>query len=87
MTVSYFSLTLANVFTICVSFIDALFSVQNYTYTVAENDGPVTVCAELVDGCLQREIIIEYATFDGTAQSMFMSKPALFYNTLFLRLH
>ena len=74
MTVSSFSLTLANTFTIGASFIDALFSVQNYTYTIAENDGPVTVCAELVEGCLQREVIIECSTFDGTAQSIFIYK-------------
>ena len=40
-------------------------------YFVDENDGPVTVCAELQKGCLQREVILEYATFDGTAESMF----------------
>ena len=51
------------------SLLDALFGVQYDTYFVAENDGPVTLCAELLEGCLEREVIVEYATFDGTAQS------------------
>ena len=49
--------------------VDATFSVQDTTYSVSEGDETVKLCAVLVDGCLQREVEIEYLTFDGTALS------------------
>ena len=51
------------------SLLDALFGIEYDTYFVAENYGPVTLCAELLEGYLEREVIIEYTTLDGTAQS------------------
>ena len=38
-------------------------------YVVSEVNESVTICAVLVDGCLGREVQIEYSTFDGTALS------------------
>ena len=55
------------------SFLDALFGVQYDSYFVAENNGSVTLCAELLEGCLERKAIVEYETFDGTAKSRFHS--------------
>ena len=49
---------------------DATFSVQSDVYYVDEDAGSVRVCAELIDGCLQRAIFLDYKTFDGTAISM-----------------
>ena len=48
---------------------DAFFGVQSDTYFVTENAGSVRLCAQLMDGCLQREVVIDYATLDATAES------------------
>ena len=50
-------------------FSDAFFGVQFDTYFVAEDAGSVRLCAQLMDGCLQREVVIDYATLDATAES------------------
>lgn len=45
--------------------------VQSQIYNVDENEGNVTLCIEIVDGCLERDVLINYATFDATALSMY----------------
>ena len=53
-------------------FSDATFGVESVVYYVYENDGSVELCAELLSGCLEREIVLQYSTFDATAQSMYI---------------
>ena len=50
---------------------DAEFGVENDVYYVEENAGFVTVCAELLEGCLERDVVVDCKTVDGTANSMF----------------
>ena len=50
---------------------DVTFAPQLDVYTVTEGAPPLPLCAEIVDGCLEREVEIEYATVDATAQSKF----------------
>lgn len=42
-------------------------------YTVEEDDGDVTVCVQITDGCLERYAYIGYKTVDGTAQCKCMN--------------
>ena len=72
MTVSSYSLHVC-LFYLFFSFLDALFGVQYDSYFVTENDGSVTLCAELLEGCLERKVTVKYETFDGTAKSRFHS--------------
>ena len=51
--------------------VDAIFGVEMNPYSVDENAGLVTLCALLEDGCLERELSVQYGLFDKTAQSMF----------------
>ena len=51
---------------------DATFNVKNETYFVEEDNGPATLCVVLADGCLERDVEIEYSTFDATALSMLL---------------
>jgi hypothetical protein len=37
---------------------DALFNVENATFYVEENDGPVNLCIVLADGCLERDVVL-----------------------------
>ena len=48
---------------------DATFGIQQEVYYVEENAGFVRVCAELFDGCLQRDVYIECKKLDATAMS------------------
>ena len=45
---------------------------ENVAYYVEENAGSIRLCAELIEGCLERDAVINFATFDGTAQSKFI---------------
>ena len=49
---------------------DALFNVESDTYFVDEDGGPATLCVVLADGCLERDVIIDFATFEATAEGM-----------------
>ena len=51
----------------------ALFSVEWDRVYLVETNESLTLCVELVDGCLQRAVEIDYVTFDGTAQSKAVS--------------
>ena len=47
----------------------AAVGLQPQAYTVNEASGPVTVCAELIDGEIERDIVASLSTLaDGTAQ-------------------
>jgi len=47
----------------------AVVGLQPEAYTVNEASGPVTVCAELIDGEIERDIVALLITLaDGTAQ-------------------
>jgi hypothetical protein len=48
----------------------ALFNVESDTYFVDEDDGPATLCVVLTDGCLERDVIIDFATIEATAEGM-----------------
>ena len=50
---------------------DATFNV-NETYFVEEDNGPATLCVLLADGCLERDVVVQYSTFDATALSMLL---------------
>ena len=73
MTVSFYTNNIIEIScSIIILFSDATFSVESIVYYVYENDGPIEICAELVTGCLEREIVLQYSTFDATAQSMYI---------------
>ena len=48
---------------------DALFKIQQNSNDVAENNRSIPLCVELVNGCLQRRVHIDYETLDATALS------------------
>lgn len=41
---------------------------ENRTYTVPENEGPVEVCAVIVRGSLERTVTVSLSTEDGSAK-------------------
>ena len=49
---------------------DVKIGVQYHNYYVDEYDGNFTVCAAIFQGCLERELEVEYGTIDATALSM-----------------
>ena len=51
---------------------DVKIGVQFTHYAVEEDDGSVSLCAQIVEGCLERYVVIKYATFDATAQSTYV---------------
>ena len=51
---------------------DVKIDVQLTEYAVAENDGNISLCVQIFEGCLERDVVIEYATFDATAQSTYV---------------
>ena len=55
--------------------IDVEVGVIYTTYNVYENDGIVNVCAMIFEGCLQRDILIQYNTYDGTAEGIIHVQP------------
>ena len=71
------SVVFAFIFTFVWLFVvsDALFNVENATYYVEENDGPVYPCVVLADGCLERDVVVDYATFDAKALSTLQNLP------------
>ena len=62
--------TVFTLMTIIFSASDALFGVQNDTFFVSEDAGPAVLCVVLLDGCLERDVVIDYSTLDATAESM-----------------
>ena len=51
---------------------DVKIGVQFTHYAVEEDDGSVSLCAQIVEGCLERYAVVEYAMFDATAQSTYV---------------
>ena len=51
---------------------DVKIGVQLTEYAVAENGGNISLCVQIFEGCLERDVVIEYATFDATAQSTYV---------------
>ena len=51
---------------------DVKIDVQLTEYAVAENGGDISLCVQIFEGCLERDVVIEYATFDATAQSTYV---------------
>lgn len=45
---------------------------QYHNYYVGEYDGTVTVCAEIFEGCLERDLHVGFATIDATALSTYL---------------
>ena len=39
-------------------------------YTVAENEGPLTVCAQIIDGTLNRSVNFTLRAFEGPGTAM-----------------
>ena len=63
---------------------DVKIGIQFTHYAVEEDDGSVSLCAQIVEGCLERYVVIEYSTFDATAQStyvLYQSSLILVYRT------
>ena len=56
-------------FTNSIFLLVALFSVERDRVYLVETNESLTLCVELVDGCLQRLVQIDFITFDGTADS------------------
>ena len=51
---------------------DVKIGVQLTEYAVAENGGNIRLCVQIFEGCLERYVVIEYATFDATAQGTYV---------------
>lgn len=47
---------------------DIIIRLQNSTYTVQEEDESIIICADIVDGCLEQDVWVQYSTCDGTAE-------------------
>ena len=54
-----------------------MFAVERDFDNVIENNENFTICVELVEGCLEQAVTIDYATFGGTAQGRFIAKLML----------
>ena len=54
--------------------IDVKIGVLNSSYTVEEGNGANSICANIIDGCLGRDVWVQYLTFDGSAEGIYMSQ-------------
>ena len=50
---------------LCLIPADVTIRLEQELYTVAEGEGPVTVCAQIIDGNLRRPVIFTLSTFQG----------------------
>ena len=42
---------------------------QQTTYTISEDDGTLTICAQITTGELERQVVVNFTTIDNTATS------------------
>ena len=42
---------------------------QQTTYTISEDDGTLTICAQITIGELEREVVVNFTIMDNTATS------------------
>lgn len=69
---SYLILSYTILLRLCVSlYEDVKIGVQSDSYYVDEFSGTVRVCAAIFEGCLERDIEVEYGTVDGHAKSKY----------------
>ena len=66
---------------------DVIIGLQNSSYTVQEEDESIFICADIVDGCLEQNIQVQYSTCDGTAQGAVYSEVGeKLVNTIFFQM-
>jgi len=66
---------------------DVIIGLQNSSYTLQEEDESIFICADIVDGCLEQNIWVQYSTCDGTAQGAVYSEAGLkLVNTVFFQM-
>ena len=49
---------------------DVKIGLQSSVYTAQESSGSIPICAEIIRGCLGREVSVQYSTQDGTAKGI-----------------
>ena len=47
---------------------DVKIGLRNSSYNVEEGDRTISICADIIDGCLGRDVWVQYSTFDGSAE-------------------
>ena len=47
--------------------LDVKIGLQNTVYNAQEGDGSISICAEIIEGSLGRDVSVQFSTFDGTA--------------------
>ena len=45
-----------------------------HVHNVEEGDGSINICAVVIEGCLERDVLIQYYTSDGTALGIIVWK-------------
>ena len=51
--------------------LDVEIRLQNTVYNAQEGDGSITICAEIFEGSLGRDVSVNFLTADGTAQGTY----------------